>query len=150
MARHIGTSPRARPASSLFDEATVVEESGHRQRHAAAAGGEEPASPPPTSPSTQWSSAPLASFATTNSVGLVTALGPVTISSTSIRPSGRGGTTTPRLVGAPVPPTVVNDFGGEGGRPHQRVLRRHHARQEQRQHLLQVVERHRALYPCAK
>ncbi|KAG0720710.1 hypothetical protein GWK47_047937 [Chionoecetes opilio] len=88
-------------------------EAGHRQRHAAAAGGEEPASPR-RRPLDAVEQRSLASFATTNSVGLVTALGPVTISSTSIRPSGRGGTTTPRLVGAPVTYGATS-CGGAGG-----------------------------------
>ncbi|KAG0720938.1 hypothetical protein GWK47_047433 [Chionoecetes opilio] len=103
MARHMWYVSEELVGLSLFDEATVVEEKrassapcssgwGRRTRLAAA---EIP-------PSTQWSSAPWRRFATTNSVGLVTPSGRSRFPQRRSGPSGRGGTTTPRLVGAPV------------------------------------------------
>ncbi|KAG0724443.1 hypothetical protein GWK47_040552 [Chionoecetes opilio] len=84
-----------------------------------------------------------ASFATTPNLSASSPpSGPVTISSTSIRPSGRGGTTTPRLVGAPVTYGWFNDFAERGVASSARSAAPSRAKEEQRQHLLQVVERH--------
>ncbi|KAG0713296.1 hypothetical protein GWK47_016506 [Chionoecetes opilio] len=134
---------------SLFDEATVVEEkraivSAMQQR----LGEKNPPRRADVAPDAVEQRS-LASFATTNSVGLVTASGPVTISSTSIRPSGRGGRLHHGSSARPSP-TVVKDFAERGVALITRFCGAITRDEEQRQHLLQVVERHRALYPCAK
>ncbi|KAG0714828.1 hypothetical protein GWK47_013355 [Chionoecetes opilio] len=146
MARHMFTSPRSSSASPSSTRRGFGRESGHRSamQHG---WGRRTRLAAPTSPSTQWSSAPWRRLRRPTLSASSPALGPVTISSTSIRPSGRGGTTTPRLVGAPVTygggttlaergVALISAFCGAITRD-----------EEQRQHLLQVVERHRAFVP---
>ena len=90
----------------------------------------------------------LASFATTNSVGLVTALGAGHnfLNVDPVEWSGRDDYTTARRRARQL--RVVNGFAGVAlisafcG-----AITRD---EEQRQHLLQVLKRHRALYPCKK
>ncbi|KAG0716961.1 hypothetical protein GWK47_008414 [Chionoecetes opilio] len=127
MARHMWYVSEELVGLSLFDEATVVEEKraivsamqqrlGRRTRLAA-----------PTSPSTQWSSAPWRRLRRPTLSASSPPSGPVTISSTSIRPSGREGRLHHGSSARPSP-TGGERLCGEGRRPHQRVLRRHHAR----------------------
>ncbi|KAG0721172.1 hypothetical protein GWK47_046974 [Chionoecetes opilio] len=145
-----GTSPRSSSAFSLFDEATVVGRSGPSSAPCSSGWGEKNRLAAPTSPSTQWSSAPWVVFATTNL-------------SASHRPRGARARfpqrRSRRVVvegrnphhgsSARPSPTGGERLCGEGRRPHQRVLRRpSRATRNSGQHLLQVVERHRALYPC--
>ncbi|KAG0724926.1 hypothetical protein GWK47_039581 [Chionoecetes opilio] len=105
----------------------------------------------PTSPPTQWSSAPWRCLRRPTLFGPVTALGAGHdfLNGRSGRVVGEG-----RLhhgsSGAPVTYGWLERLFGEGVRPHQRVCGAITRDEEQRQHLLQVVERHRALYPCAK
>ncbi|KAG0711860.1 hypothetical protein GWK47_019706 [Chionoecetes opilio] len=149
MARHMWYVSEELVGLSLFDEATVVEEkrasvSAMQQRL-----GEKN---PPRRADVALDAVEqrsLASFATTNSVGLVTALGPVTISQRrSGRVVGRDDYTTARRRARHL--RVVNDFAERGVALISAFCGAITRDEEQRQHLLQVVERHRALYPCAK
>ncbi|KAG0714162.1 hypothetical protein GWK47_001666 [Chionoecetes opilio] len=135
---------------SLFDEATVVEEkraivSAMQQRL-----GEKN---PPRRADVALDAVEqrsLASFATTNSVGLVTALG-AGHDFLNVDPaewSGRDDYTTARRRARHL--RVVNDFAERGVALISAFCGAITRDEEQRQHLLQVVERHRALYPCAK
>ncbi|KAG0712242.1 hypothetical protein GWK47_018916 [Chionoecetes opilio] len=149
MARHMWYISEELVGLSLFDEATVVEEKRPSSAPCSSGWGRRTRLAAPTSPSTQWSSAPWRRCDDQ-------------LCRPRHRPRGRSRfpqRRSGRVVGegrlhhgssARPSPTGGERLCGEGRRPHQRVLRRHHAHEEQRQHLLQVVERHRALYPCAK
>ncbi|KAG0716052.1 hypothetical protein GWK47_010511 [Chionoecetes opilio] len=150
MARHMWYVSEELVGLSLFDEATVVEEkraivSAMQQRL-----GEKN---PPRRADVALDAVEqrsLASFATTNSVGLVTALG-AGHDFLNVDPaewSGRDDYTTARRRARHL--RVVNDFAERGVALISAFCGAITCDEEQRQHLLQVVERHRALYPCAK
>ncbi|KAG0700640.1 hypothetical protein GWK47_025517 [Chionoecetes opilio] len=150
MARHMWYVSEELVGLSLFDEATVVEEkraivSAMQQRL-----GEKN---PPRRADVALDAVEqrsLASFATTNSVGLVTALG-AGHDFLNVDPaewSGRDDYTTARRRARHL--RVVNDFAERGVALISAFCGAITRDEEQRQHLLQVVERHRALYPCAK
>ncbi|KAG0720272.1 hypothetical protein GWK47_048864 [Chionoecetes opilio] len=150
MARHMWYVSEELVGLSLFDEATVVEEkraivSAMQQRL-----GEKN---PPRRADVALDAVEqrsLASFATTNSVGLVTALG-AGHDFLNVDPaewSGRDDYTTARRRARYL--RVVNDFAERGVALISAFCGAITRDEEQRQHLLQVVERHRALYPCAK
>ncbi|KAG0710556.1 hypothetical protein GWK47_022574 [Chionoecetes opilio] len=150
MAQHMWYVSEELVGLSLFDEATVVEEkraivSAMQQRL-----GEKN---PPRRADVALDAVEqrsLASFATTNSVGLVTALG-AGHDFLNVDPaewSGRDDYTTARRHARHL--RVVNDFAERGVALISAFCGAITRDEEQRQHLLQVVERHRALYPCAK
>ena len=92
----------------------------------------------------------LASFATTNSVGLVTALGAGHnfLNVDPVEWSGRDDYTTTRRRARQL--RVVNDFAERGVALISAFCGAITRDEEQREHLLQVLKRHRALYPCKK
>ena len=150
MARHLWYVSEELVGLSLFDEATAVEE----KRAIASAMQERLGEKnPPRRAHVALEAVEqrsLASFATTNSVGLITALG-AGHDFLNVDPaewSERDDFTTARRRARHL--RVVNDFAERGVALISAFCGAITRDEEQRQHLLQVVERHRALHPCAK
>ena len=147
VARHMWYVSEELVGLSLFDEATLVEEkraivSAMQQRL-----GEKN---PPRRADVALDAVEqrsLASFATTNSVGLVTTLraGHDFLNVDPVEWSGREDYTTARRRARHL--RVVNDFAERGVALISAFCGAITCDEEQRQHLLQVVERHRALFP---
>ena len=150
MARHMRYVSEELVGLSLFDEAMVVEEkrtivSAMQQR----LGEKNPPRRADVALDTVEQRS-LASFAMTNSVGLVTALGAghdfLNVDPTEW--SRRDDYTTARRRASHL--RVVNDFAERGVALISAFCGAITRDEEQRQHLLQVVERHRVLHPCAE
>ncbi|KAG0716766.1 hypothetical protein GWK47_008916 [Chionoecetes opilio] len=141
MAGTCGTSPRSSSASPSSTRRRWSRRSGPSSAPCSSGWGKKNRLAAPTSPSTQWSSAPWRRLRRPTLSASSPPSGPVTIPQRRIR----------RVVGegrlhhgssARPSPTGGERLCGEGRRPHHAFCGAITRDEEQRQHLLQVVERH--------